>query len=153
MLIEIETNKQKMDCFAIENLRFLESIIIFINAFSSSVDAGDDIDDDVENAILRRLFATFCETASREELEETMMNGDIESVSLSLHNQFISLRSNECINISWSVRQDLMRFFEEELGARTRSKSVYLHLFNAAILEIYALLNTRFCTDFILQNE
>eukprot|EP01083_Nonionella_stella_P109963 321342_1 len=146
--IQIQSN-----CFALENLSFLETIIVFHNALLLSMER--DVKKEYRHKFLNRLFDlkfNYLEQLNHEFIEQ-INKGNIEDLSFKIYETFISSSSESTINISWDVRNGLNQFFnkKDRINAsqnENQLKSVYLDLFNSAILEIYALLDTRYSTDF-----
>eukprot|EP01083_Nonionella_stella_P073134 197522_1 len=141
------------NCFALENLSFLETIIVFHNALLLSMER--DVKKEYRHKFLNRLFDlkfNYLEQLNHEFIEQ-INKGNIEDLSFKIYETFISSSSESTINISWDVRNGLNQFFnkKDRINAsqnENQLKSVYLDLFNSAILEIYALLDTRYSTDF-----
>jgi len=139
-------------CFAIENLKFLQTIVIFRNALLLSLDESHQYQ---TPKFLNRVFNikfNFLKQLSDDYIKQ-INDGEINDILFKIYNQFISSSSDESINISWTVRKELMAFFDDthDRHKETELKYISLDLFNSAILEIYGLLDTRYSTDFNLQ--
>eukprot|EP01083_Nonionella_stella_P052877 140130_1 len=142
------------NCYALENLRFLEAIIIFHNALRTCL-GRKKTRRKYPQLSLNRLFSLKFKYLSKlnKEYIRKIEGGNIDDISRHIYNKFISLSSDQSINISWDVRRDITEFFDDTNVSKseTELKHIYLDLFNAAVLEIYRLLDSRYCDHFVFE--
>lgn len=123
---------------------------MFRNAILSTLDNNEPIIN--ENKFLNRIFSinlNYLKSSNDE-----YCGKDFNKTSNCIYKRFITDSSQQTINISFAVRQELIWFFsnKNQISKQKSSiefKYIYLDLFNKAILEIYNLLNTRYCTHFM----
>ena len=129
-----------------ENLQFLQSIIIYRN----SINMDDHPNMNESNQFLERLYEIDLKYLDEAHIQQ-IQNGNIDkihAIARQIYDQFIDISSSECINISWDARNILNEFFNQQQSSDNKSIYVYLNIFNHAIMEIYSLLETRYSTDF-----
>eukprot|EP01084_Bolivina_argentea_P155887 271640_1 len=127
-------------CYALENLIFIESVVAFRKILLSTLN-NEMCHDNPE--LLNKLNGLKLHFTGNKyyEYKKKIDNDDIQSVISEIFLQHISPTAPLCINISSNVRRKISQLC---LNGFHSSKSMvyYLDVFNGAVLEIYVLLHS-----------
>eukprot|EP01083_Nonionella_stella_P015440 43216_1 len=140
--------------YAIENLKFLESAVLLHNALVLCTNnPGEVVERRLQNRLSHIFDLKFAYLPLRRQYIKKINDGKLDQILLKIYNEFICLSGDHSINVSFGCRQQLLQFYHQHLFKNrdhqicteiNETKSICINVFNAAIVEIFALLNQRY---------
>eukprot|EP00483_Globobulimina_turgida_P000749 UN00749 len=137
--------------FAQENLAFIATIVVFRNAFLSTLTSKEaEIFEQLQRTsteFLDKLYALKFDYLHdlQSNIQQKIKENGEEQVLCEIRDVFIIEAAENCINISWDARCELIEAYKSS-EYECSNKFLYLNLFNKAILEIYNILDTQYIT-------